>query len=56
MITAADPQNFQADPDAPPGPAGPLPKDRINPRYNVQTILTADVQAGGPNKFNFQVD
>jgi hypothetical protein len=55
MITSADPSNAP-DPDALPGPSGPLPKDRVNPKYNAQTILTAEVTAEGPNKFNFDVD
>ena len=55
MVTSAAP-GAQPDPDAPPGPAGPLPKDRINLKYNAQTILSAEVKAGGPNTFDFAVD
>jgi hypothetical protein len=55
IITSAD-RSGVIDPDALPGPAGPLPKDRINPRYNAQTTLTAEVKADGPNTFNFDVD
>jgi len=55
MVTSAAP-GAQPDPDAPPGPAGPLPKDRINLKYNANTILTAEVKARGPNTFNFAVD
>lgn len=56
LITSADATNRTPDPDVPPGPSGPLPKDRINPRYNTQTILTAEVKAEGPNTFRFDVD
>src|SRR5262245_44713871 len=55
LITSADPSKAP-DPDALPGPSGPLPKDRVRPKYNAQTELTADVKAGGPNTFNFEVD
>jgi hypothetical protein len=55
MVTSADPSKAP-DPEALPGPAGPLPKDRINPKYNAQTVLFADVTAQGPNKFDFAVD
>jgi hypothetical protein len=55
MITSADPGKAP-DPDALPGPAGPLPKDRVNPKYNAQTVLTAEVTAKGPNTFDFNVD
>lgn len=55
MVTSAAP-GAPPDPAALPGPAGPLPKDRIKPKYNVDTILTADVKAEGPNTFNFEVD
>lgn len=55
MITSADPSKAP-DPDALPGPAGPLPKDRVKPKYNAQTVLTAEVTAEGPNVFNFEVD
>ena len=55
MVTSADPSKA-ADPDALPGPAGPLPKDRVKPKYNAQTVLVADVKAEGPNTFNFEVD
>jgi hypothetical protein len=55
MISSADPSKA-ADPDALPGPSGPLPKDRIEPKYNAETVLTAEVKAEGPNTFNFDVD
>jgi hypothetical protein len=55
MVTSATPGGVPA-PDAPPGPAGPLPKDRIKLKYNAQTTLTAEVTAGGPNTFHFDVD
>ena len=55
MINSADPSKAP-DPDALPGPSGPLPKDRVKPKYNAQTVLTADVTAEGPNVFNFDVD
>jgi hypothetical protein len=55
MITSADPTKAP-DPDALPGPAGPLPKDRVHPKYNAQTVLTADVKADSPNTINFDVD
>lgn len=55
MITSADPSKV-ADPDALPGPSGPLPKDRIKPKYNAQTELTAEVKAKGPNTFDYDVD
>src|SRR5437899_5735855 len=45
MVTSADPSKAP-DPEALPGPAGPLPKDRISPKYNsAQTILFAEVTA-----------
>jgi hypothetical protein len=56
MITSVDPNTKETDPDAPPGPAGPLPKDRVAPKYNRDTILTAEVTADGSNKFDFSVD
>jgi hypothetical protein len=55
MVTSADPSKAP-DPEALPGPAGPLPKDRINPKYNAQTILFAEVTAQGTNRFDFAVD
>jgi hypothetical protein len=55
MVTSADPSKAP-DPDAPPGPSGPLPKDRVQPRYNAQTVLTAEVRPEGPNTFDFEVD
>src|SRR5262245_63510065 len=48
IVTSADPTKAP-DPDALPGPAGPLPKDRISPKYNSQTILFAEVTAQGTN-------
>jgi hypothetical protein len=33
-----------------------LPKERIPPKYNTATKLTADVTPGGPNTFAFEVD
>jgi hypothetical protein len=54
-VSSADPRKAP-DPDAPPGPAGPLPKDRVKPKYNSQTELTAEVRAEGPNTFDFEVD
>jgi hypothetical protein len=55
MINSADPKGV-ADPDALPGPSGPLPKDRVKPKYNAQTVLTAEVKPEGPNTFNYEVD
>jgi hypothetical protein len=55
MITSSDPKNKVPDPDSPPGHL-PVPKDRIQPKYNVHTTLTADVQAEGRNRFNFEVN
>jgi hypothetical protein len=55
LVTSADPSKA-ADPDALPGPSGPLPKDRVKPRYNAQTVLTAELTAEGPKTFNFDVD
>jgi hypothetical protein len=55
LVTSADPGKA-ADPDAPPGPSGPLPKDRVQPRYNAQTVLTAELTAEGPKTFDFDVD
>jgi hypothetical protein len=54
-VSSADPRKAP-DPDAPPGPAGPLPKDRVRPKYNAQTVLTAEVRPEGPNTFDFEVD
>jgi hypothetical protein len=54
MITSADPKNTP-DPDALPGYL-PVPRDRVQPRYNKDTTLTADVKAEGPNTFNFEVN
>jgi hypothetical protein len=57
VIVTSAAKGAPPDPDAPPGPAGPLPKDRINPKYNnAQSILTAEVKAEGPNTFDFAVD
>ena len=42
-------------PGAPPGYL-PVPKDRIQPKYNTQTTLTAEVKAEGQNTFNFEVN
>src|SRR5438876_1915524 len=55
MVTSADPSKAP-DPEALPRPAGPLPKDRISPKYNAQTILFAEVTAQGPNTFDFAVE
>jgi hypothetical protein len=55
LVTSADRKGV-IDPDALPGPAGPVPKDRVNPKYNAQTTLTAEVKAEGPNTFNYDVD
>ena len=55
LITSADPSGA-SDPDALPGPSGPLPKDRVHPKYNTQTTLIREVKAEGPNTFNFDVD
>jgi hypothetical protein len=54
-ISSADPKKA-VDPDADPGAPGPVYKDRVQPKYNIKTILTADVKAEGPNTFNFNVD
>lgn len=54
-VSAVDPKNPAPDPDSPPGYL-PVPKDRIQPKYNTQTILTADVKAEGMNTFNFEVN
>jgi hypothetical protein len=53
-VASADPRSKAPDPDSPPGYL-PLPKDRIQPKYNSQTTLSADVRAEGPNTFNFEV-
>jgi len=55
MITSVDPKNQVPDPDALPGYL-PVPKDRIQPRYNTRTTLTAEVKAEGKNTFDFEVD
>lgn len=55
IITSSDPKNKAPDPDSPPGYL-PVSKDRIQPKYNSQTILTAEVKAEGPNTFNFEVN
>jgi len=55
MITSVDSKNKVPDPDALPGYL-PVPKDRIQPRYNTRTTLTADVKAEGKNTFDFEVD
>jgi hypothetical protein len=55
MVTSAA-RGAPSDPNAPPGPAGPLPKDRVNPKYNAITVLRAEVKADGPNVFNFDVN
>jgi hypothetical protein len=55
MVTSADPKNKAPDPDSPPGYL-PVPKDRLLPKYNTQTTLTADVKPQGQNTFNFEVD
>jgi hypothetical protein len=55
IVTAVDPRNKAPDPDSPPGYL-PVPKDRIQAKYNAQTILTADVKPEGTNTFNFEVN
>ena len=55
VVTSVDPRNKAPDPDSPPGYL-PLPKDRIQPKYNTQTILTADLKADEQNTFNFEVN
>jgi hypothetical protein len=54
-VTSADPKKA-VDPDAPPGAPGPVYKDRVQPKYNSQTTLTAEVKAEGANTFNFEVN
>jgi hypothetical protein len=54
-IASADPRNKAPDPDSPPGYL-PVPKDRIQAKYNTQTTLTADVKPQRQNTFNFEVD
>jgi hypothetical protein len=54
-VSSVDPRNMAPDPDSPPGYL-PLPKDRVQAKYNTQTTLTADVKAEGPNTFNFEVN
>jgi hypothetical protein len=55
MITSGDAKNRVVDPDSPPGYL-PVLKDRIQPKYNAQTVLTAEVKAEGNNAFNFDVN
>jgi hypothetical protein len=55
MVTSVDPKNPAPDPDSLPGYL-PVPKDRVQPKYNAQTALKADVKAEGPNTFNFEVN
>jgi hypothetical protein len=55
MITSSDPKNRILDPNSPPGYL-PLPKDRIQPKYNAHTTLTAEVKSEGNNTFNFEVN
>jgi hypothetical protein len=54
-VNSADPKNRTPDPDSPPGYL-PVPKDRIQSKYNSQTTLSADVTAEGTNTFNFEVN
>ena len=54
-ISSPDPKKA-LDPDADPGAPGPVYKDRVQPRYNLNTILTADVKADGKNTFDFEVN
>src|SRR5438094_10434034 len=54
-IGSVDSKNRVVDPDSPPGYL-PVPKDRIQPKYNTQTILSAEVKTEGPNTFNFEVN
>src|SRR5262249_35549567 len=64
MIFAAD-QTQSASPVEPPG-AGATPAEKkqapakrpaalIPPRYNIQSALTAEVKAGGPNLYTFDL-
>jgi hypothetical protein len=55
LVTSVDPKNQTPDPDALPGYL-PVPKDRIQPKYNTQTTLTAEVTAEGNNTFDFEVN
>jgi hypothetical protein len=54
-ISSADPRDKAPDPDSPPGYL-PVSKDRIAPKYNTKTTLTADVTPQGQNTFDFDVD
>jgi hypothetical protein len=53
-ISSADPKKV-LDPNADPGAPGPVYKDRVQPKYNSQTILTAEITADGKNSFDFEV-
>jgi len=52
-VASVDSKNRVPHPDSPPGYL-PVPKDRIQPKYNTKTILTAEVKAEGPNTFNYE--
>jgi hypothetical protein len=54
-VSSADPKKA-LDPNADPGAPGPVYKDRIQPKYNTNTILTADVKADAKNTFDFEVN
>ncbi len=45
-------------PTGPPGdsPVSPPPQDKIAPRYNMQSTLTAEVTKAGSNIFDYTVD
>jgi len=55
VISSVDPKNAAPDPNSLPG-YQPVPKDRIQPKYNNQTTLTAEVKADRENTFDFEVD
>src|SRR5262245_5232751 len=54
-VSSADPKKA-VDPNADPGAPGPVYKDRVQPKYNINTILTAEVKADGKNTFDFEVN
>jgi hypothetical protein len=53
-LSSADPKKA-LDPNADPGAPGPVYKDRVQPKYNSQTTLTAEITADGKNNFDFEV-